>query len=372
MTKPDEHPETSLFADQPEESQHKTPEKGKQSRTGKRKVANSSNDEERGGGSFNFILLIAFLFVIALLFINPLGSDPKQEVTYDVFLDQVDDKNVESVTFFKDQNPNKIIGKWKLPQKVPVPQGSKTKAMDKEFKTFFDSNLVKSDLIDKLRDSGAKPIDVKDTSTSLWMSMLLMVLPFLLVIGLFFLIMRRSGDPMGTGSFGNFIRSPAKQYRASDKVITYEDVAGMEQVKRELQEIVDFLKNPEKYHKLGAHVPKGVLLMGSPGTGKTLLAKATAGEADVPFYSANGSEFIQMFVGVGASRVRDLFRVAKDNAPCLIFIDEIDAVGRVRGAGMGGGHDEREQTLNQILSEMDGFQSDDTVIVIAATNRPDV
>src|SRR6185295_17113995 len=168
-------------------------------------------------------------------------------------------------------------------------------------------------------------------------------------------------------------RSPAKRYeKGKAGRITFEDVAGMENAKRELTEMVDYLKDPGKFLKIGAQVPKGVLLVGPPGTGKTLLAKAAAGEANVPFFAISGSEFIQMFVGVGASRVRDMFRTAKDHSPCVIFIDEIDAVGRMRGAGYGGGSDEREQTLNQILSEMDGFQPTETVIVLAATNRPDV
>jgi cell division protease FtsH len=190
----------------------------------------------------------------------------------------------------------------------------------------------------------------------------------------FFLIymMRRNVDPLGGGMMGNFIRSQAKRFQPSDQRTTFDDVAAMEQAKLELQEIVEFLKNPGKFERLGAQIPKGVLLMGPPGTGKTLLARAVAGEAGVPFFSINGSEFIQMFVGVGASRVRDLFRTAKESAPCILFIDEIDAVGRERGAGFGGGHDEREQTLNQILSEMDGFLQNEAVIVLAATNRPDV
>ncbi len=190
---------------------------------------------------------------------------------------------------------------------------------------------------------------------------------------LMFMTMRRAQNQMmGGGFLSNFSRSPAKRYEALDKPITFKDVAGLEGVKRDLQEIVEFLKDPGKFQKLGGRVPKGVLLIGPPGTGKTLLAKAVAGEADVPYYSVNGSEFIQMFVGVGASRVRDLFNTAKVNAPAIIFVDEIDAVGRQRGAGLGGGHDEREQTLNQILGEMDGFSNTDSVIILAATNRPDI
>jgi cell division protease FtsH len=177
---------------------------------------------------------------------------------------------------------------------------------------------------------------------------------------------------MGGGMLGNFAKSPARRFEPASQTTTFNDVAAMEQAKLELQEVVSFLKSPERYRKLGAEIPRGVLLKGPPGTGKTLLSRATAGEAGVPFFSINGSEFIQMFVGVGAGRVRDLFRTAREHAPCIIFIDEIDAVGRMRGAGFGGGHDEREQTLNQILSEMDGFDRSDAVIVLAATNRPDV
>jgi cell division protease FtsH len=199
-------------------------------------------------------------------------------------------------------------------------------------------------------------------------------LPLILFAAFFalYLLPRLREGPGGGGFLNSYIRSPAKRYEKGKGKITFDEVAGMETAKRELSEIVEFLKNPEKFTRLGAQVPKGVLLVGPPGTGKTLLAKAVAGEANVPFYSINGSEFIQMFVGVGASRVRDLFKTAKENAPCVIFIDEIDAVGRMRGAGVGGGSDEREQTLNQILSEMDGFQPSETVIVMAATNRPDV
>jgi cell division protease FtsH len=187
------------------------------------------------------------------------------------------------------------------------------------------------------------------------------------------MMFRRARDQfMGGGILSGFSKSPAKRYEASSNPITFANVAGLEGVKNDLEEVVDFLKNPEKFQRLGGRVPKGILLMGPPGTGKTLLARAVAGEAGVPFFSISGSEFIQMFVGVGASRVRDMFKTAKDAAPSILFIDEIDAVGRVRGAGLGGGHDEREQTLNQILSEMDGFSQNESVIVLAATNRPDV
>jgi cell division protease FtsH len=201
----------------------------------------------------------------------------------------------------------------------------------------------------------------------------LLLLPFALLLAVFvFFVLPRFRDPLGGGFLSNYIKSPARRYDRTKMRVTFDDVADMQNAKSELQEIVEFLKNPEKFTRLGAQVPKGVLLVGPPGTGKTLLARAVAGEAGVPFFSISGSEFIQMFVGVGASRVRDMFKTAKENAPCILFIDEIDAVGRMRGAGVGGGSDEREQTLNQILSEMDGFTPTEAVIVMAATNRPDV
>ena len=199
------------------------------------------------------------------------------------------------------------------------------------------------------------------------------ILPWVLIIGVWVLIMKRAqqvqGGPGGLFTFG---ASKAKRFDAKQVDITFKDVAGMDNVKQELRETIEFLKDPTRFKRLGAKVPKGVLLVGPPGTGKTLLARAVAGEAEVPFYSISASEFIEMFVGVGASRVRDMFKKAKESQPSIIFIDEIDAVGRTRGAGLGGGHDEREQTLNQLLSEMDGFESHEEVIVMAATNRPDV
>ncbi len=210
-----------------------------------------------------------------------------------------------------------------------------------------------------------------------WLAILFTsLLPWLLIIGFFVYISKKMKDQMGSmsgggGPFG-FGRSKAKKIQKQEVDITFEDVAGLENAKKELREMVDYLKNPSAYHDLGAELPKGILLLGPPGTGKTLMARAVAGEANVPFYSITGSEFIEMFVGVGASRVRDMFQVAKKNAPSLIFIDELDSIGRVRGTGVGGGHDEREQTLNQILSEIDGFSKEESVIVLAATNRPDV
>jgi cell division protease FtsH len=224
-------------------------------------------------------------------------------------------------------------------------------------------------LVNELRKAGVQ-VNAKEPTASPWASLLLGWAPTLLIVGfwLFFMRQMQSGGNKAL-SFG---KSKAKLSSSSQKKVTFKDVAGVDEAKEELQEIIEFLKEPQKFQKLGGRIPKGVLLMGPPGTGKTLLARAVAGEANVPFFSISGSDFVEMFVGVGASRVRDLFEQGKKNAPCIVFIDEIDAVGRHRGAGLGGGHDEREQTLNQLLVEMDGFESNEGVILVAATNRPDV
>ena len=224
-------------------------------------------------------------------------------------------------------------------------------------------------LVDSIQATGAS-VDVKTSRQSVWVTALLGLLPFVLIIGLWILIMRQmQGGARGAMGFG---KSKAKLLTEHKGRKTFDDVAGVDEAKEELQEVVDFLKDPGKFQKLGGKIPKGALLVGPPGTGKTLLARAVAGEAGVPFFSISGSDFVEMFVGVGASRVRDMFEQAKKNAPCIIFIDEIDAVGRHRGAGLGGGNDEREQTLNQLLVEMDGFEANEGIILIAATNRPDV
>jgi len=224
-------------------------------------------------------------------------------------------------------------------------------------------------LYDLLREKNVN-ITIKDTSTGNWLTILLNASPFIVLLAFWIFMMRQMQS--GGNKALSFGKSRARLHSTQQKKVTFKDVAGVEEAKEELQEIIEFLREPQKFQKLGGRIPKGVLLIGPPGTGKTLLARAIAGEASVPFFSISGSDFVEMFVGVGASRVRDLFEQGKKNAPCIIFIDEIDAVGRHRGAGLGGGHDEREQTLNQLLVEMDGFESNEGVILVAATNRPDV
>ena len=222
------------------------------------------------------------------------------------------------------------------------------------------------------KDGSVKEIYVKPAAVPMWVQYLPTVLLILMLVAFWFMFMQQSQGGGGNRNVMNFGKSRAKMATPDKKKVTFSDVAGADEEKAELAEIVDFLKQPKRYIEMGARIPKGVLLVGPPGTGKTLLAKAIAGEAGVPFFSISGSDFVEMFVGVGASRVRDLFEQAKKNSPCIIFIDEIDAVGRQRGAGLGGGHDEREQTLNQLLVEMDGFGANEGIIMIAATNRPDI
>ncbi len=251
-------------------------------------------------------------------------------------------------------------------------------AIDRDTSMEYHSPLIneyyKSDLLKKAQEVvNGKPrvdkVEEESSNSYLWPA-LYYLLPFVLIFG-FWIFMLRQMQSGGNKAL-SFGKSRAKLLSNQQKRVTFKDVAGVEEAKEELQEIIEFLKEPQKFQKLGGRIPKGVLMMGPPGTGKTLLARAIAGEANVPFFSISGSDFVEMFVGVGASRVRDLFEQGKKNAPCIIFIDEIDAVGRHRGAGLGGGHDEREQTLNQLLVEMDGFESNDGVILIASTNRPDV
>jgi cell division protease FtsH len=320
-------------------------------------------------------LWLFLIFVVGLIIYSM--TPPRDEVAYSWFLDQVNADNVERI------NIEGLSVKGKLRQPAPYDlSGIATKTEKKEtFSTSFPTEYDVKPVLDTLRaprkgpdGSRREPVRIEvsppqGANSLIWITFLL---PTILFIGLIYFMMRRARDQFDGGILGSFVKSPAKRHDKSKQRTTFEEVAGLENAKHELEEIVEFLKNPEKFQRLGGRIPKGVLLNGPPGTGKTLLARAVAGEAGVPFFSISGSEFIQMFVGVGASRVRDMFKTAKENSPCILFIDEIDAVGRIRGAGLGGGHDEREQTLNQILTEMDGFTPSETVIVLAATNRPDV
>ena len=293
-------------------------------------------------------LLIIAAFVIAIDAFSGQSAN-KSELSYTGFIQQVQQKKVESVTITNDHG---IKGKLK--------NGT-------EFNSYAPSDET---LIKTLQDNGVEITAAPPEQPAWWMSLLGSAIPIIILVVLFFFIMQQTQG--GGGRVMNFGKSRAKLMGEGNVKVSFKDVAGAEEAKQELEEVVEFLKDPGKFTTIGAKVPKGVLLAGPPGTGKTLLAKAVAGEAGVPFFTISGSDFVEMFVGVGASRVRDLFTQAKKNAPCIIFIDEIDAVGRQRGAGLGGGHDEREQTLNQLLVEMDGFGANEGIITIAATNRPDI
>ncbi len=295
----------------------------------------------------NLALWMVILMMVVMLF-NAFRTHEgaSEKISYSDFINMIESGNVFQVTI----QGNNLSGNSS--------QG--------DFRTY---GLIDSELISMLRDRGVK-IEFRPPDESPWFQYFLSLLPVLLLIGVWIFFMRQMQS--GGGKALSFGKSRARLMNESTEKVTFEDVAGIDEAKEELQEIIEFLRDPKKFTRLGGRIPKGVLLVGSPGTGKTLLARAIAGEAGVPFFSISGSDFVEMFVGVGASRVRDLFVQGKKNAPCIIFIDEIDAVGRHRGAGLGGGHDEREQTLNQLLVEMDGFESNEGVILISATNRPDV
>lgn len=329
----------------------------------------SSDDKQPRRGQFWPILLLVLFGFLLLRTLWP--SMNYEEIEYGLFVKEVRNANIESIEINK--KTRAAVGTFSVPPERPDAKEGESKSYDKKFVVQLpkEDDGFLANLTDTQPDVSLK---YNDNSTSEYLGLMLFFLvPLVILLVVWFMFRRTRDQIMGGGGFlSSFSRSTAKRFEPSDKQTTFGDVAGLEAVKADLQEIVDFLKAPEKFQRLGGRIPKGVLLNGPPGTGKTLLARAVAGEAGVPFYSVNGSEFIQMFVGVGASRVRDLFQTAKENAPAIIFVDEIDAVGRQRGAGLGGGHDEREQTLNQILSEMDGFSGVDSVIVVAATNRPDV
>lgn len=303
------------------------------------------------------LLILVFLGIYTAL--NP-DHPAAKKVNYTDFLAMVEanrekDPYVESVTI-KD-------GEYDFATKNPV-----TGAMER--KTTEGPGKGSHELVEKLRNHNVAVTFEREEGSSIWSSALVTVVPMLLLLGMFYLFMRQL--QAGGGKAMSFGKSRARMLNEAANKVTFEDVAGVDEAKDEVEEIIQFLKDPKKFQRLGGRIPKGVLMVGPPGTGKTLLARAIAGEAGVPFFSISGSDFVEMFVGVGASRVRDLFEQGKKHAPCIIFIDEIDAVGRHRGAGLGGGHDEREQTLNQLLVEMDGFESNEGVIIVAATNRPDV
>jgi cell division protease FtsH len=315
-----------------------------------------------GGPAVVLLVLLGLAFITILFREQTSGSFP---ISYDQFIHEVEIDNVTNVELtgstvrgtFKNTPPK---------ERIESPEGTR------RFTVEVSQYLVGDGLDSLLLKHNVRTVVKQPTDGTGFLLGIYLLIP-LLLMGAFWISMRRARDPLGgSGFLGNFTKSPAKRFNTEDKQSTFADVAGLDGVKEDLKEIVEFLKDPKKFQRLGGRVPKGVLLMGPPGTGKTLLARAVAGEAGVPFFSISGSEFIQMFVGVGASRVRDLFKTAKEASPAILFIDEIDAVGRIRGAGLGGGHDEREQTLNQILSEMDGFSPTESVIVLAATNRPDV
>jgi cell division protease FtsH len=318
--------------------------------------------------------LLAVMVMILLLLYYSSNHGARSEISYGMFRHQLEvDKNIENV----DIEGSKLYGEFK---KAPVDLDAKQRAdgsyplLEKRFETVLPPMALSDPTLDRelrgqLRSDYRASVP---TDNTFFLVMVYLFITAGFIVGLWFLFFKARDSFFSGGLTGGFSKSGARRYDAGDKPVTFADVAGLEGVKNELQEVVEFLRNPAKFQRLGARVPKGILLMGPPGAGKTLLGRAVAGEAGVPFYSINGSEFIQMFVGVGAGRVRDLFSTAKENAPAILFIDEIDAVGRHRGTGVGGGHDEREQTLNQILSEMDGFTQTESVIVMAATNRPDV
>jgi len=302
-----------------------------------------------------FWLFIILLGVLLWTLVSRSGQSAREEEpSYSEFMAQVDRGNVKEVTLYLSPTSYEVEGEWREPSK--------------KFRTTIFRESA-PDLTKTLRDKQVL-INVKEVNRADWVTFLVNGLPIFLLVAFWIFMMRQM--QAGGNKALSFGKSRARLLTAQQKKATFKDVAGTDEAKEELQEIIEFLKDPQKFQKLGGRIPKGVLLVGPPGTGKTLLARAIAGEANVPFFSISGSDFVEMFVGVGASRVRDLFEQGKKNAPCIIFIDEIDAVGRHRGAGLGGGHDEREQTLNALLVEMDGFESNEGVILIAATNRPDV
>ena len=346
-----------------EEKKEKTPEE-KREELKSRLSSGMKMQFREGKGKFSFKGFVMLIFVLTILLSLPtmledVEKTPAREVSYTEFIKMSENKNIARV----EEKEGYVYGFIGEGENL---KGYKTRMITDRLGS--DSNLVKV-----LENSDISIKSVPPQELPFLVSILVSWFPMLLLIGIWFFMLNRMNKGGGGGpQIFNMGKSRAKENGEEISNTTFKDVAGIDEAKHELQEVVEFLREPEKFKKLGAKIPKGVLLLGSPGTGKTLLAKAVAGEAKVPFFSMSGSEFVEMFVGVGASRVRDLFARARKNAPCIVFIDEIDAVGRKRGSGQGGGNDEREQTLNQLLVEMDGFGNEETIIVIAATNRPDV
>jgi len=331
----------------------------------------NSNEEFNWNRVFKIVLgWSAILIGFFLIMIYTKGGESKStEITFDQYQKLLTEKKIESATIKKSDNNYEFAGKLRNPEMLTV--GGRQVNIDR-FTLYLPYTNVDDSVIKSWNENIATYNIERDDGG--WIGPVLNALPWILIIAFWIILMRRmqNGGSGGTKGIFSFGKSKAKMMTGSQMKITFADVAGADEAKQELSEIIEFLKSPGKFQKLGGKIPRGVLLLGPPGTGKTLLARAVAGEAGVPFFSISGADFVEMFVGVGASRVRDLFDQGKKNAPCIIFIDEIDAVGRHRGAGLGGGHDEREQTLNQLLIEMDGFEQNSGVIIIAATNRPDI
>lgn len=347
-------------------------------KTDQRETPGTEQPENRRGNN-SLLIAIIIAALVVLLFYN--RQEERSGISASFFQTELDKGNIEEVGIAERRVYGKFVTRPEIPESAKPNSTQESRRNTPEENQYLEKFVfnrpndagwvtqLESQLkLQNVRYSYLEP----DNTQQVIYFIALIGLPLGILFFLFMMLRRTRSDIMGGGFLSGFSKSPAKRFEASEKMVTFKDVAGLEGVKADLEEIVEFLKTPDKFQKLGGRVPKGVLLNGPPGTGKTLLARAVAGEAGVPFFSVNGSEFIQMFVGVGASRVRDLFKTAKDSSPAIIFIDEIDAVGRQRGAGLGGGHDEREQTLNQILGEMDGFAANQAVIVVAATNRPDV